>query len=207
MLCVLTLESQPHWSGSVKPISSSLCADESHLQLKIAKCDFPSWASFFIRSSVTCGLPSNRLKCHNKNKKLHVQRMQSTMRWNYAKVFFHSAFLAISFSNFPVFVCVSHLKFKIKFCLVAVVSKIVSLPSDSSSRAYLQRIRSNRWFLQPSQQLWKNKASKRNGWHCLWLAPLLLVGAAVLQNDCSVSLCVRVRACGHAHISLNCFLL
>lgn len=60
--------------------------------------------------------------------------------------FFRSAFLAIFFGNFPVFVRVSHLKFKIKFCLVAVVSKIVSLPSDSSSRAHLQRVRSNRWF-------------------------------------------------------------
>lgn len=58
--------------------------------------------------------------------------------------FFRSASLAIFFGNFPVFVRVSHLKFKIKFCLVAVVSKIVSLPSDSSSRAHLQRVHSNR---------------------------------------------------------------
>jgi len=42
LLSALTLESQPDWSGSVKLISSSLCADESHLQLKIAKCGFPS---------------------------------------------------------------------------------------------------------------------------------------------------------------------
>lgn len=56
LLCVLALESQPDWSGSVKLISSSLCADKSHLQLRIAKWDFPRWVGFFICSSVPCGL-------------------------------------------------------------------------------------------------------------------------------------------------------
>lgn len=42
LLSVLLLESQPGWSGRGKLISPSPCADKSHLQLKVAKCDFPS---------------------------------------------------------------------------------------------------------------------------------------------------------------------
>lgn len=138
LLCVLTLESQLWWSGSVKLISSSLCAEKPHLWLKMTKSDFPSRVSLFRCSNATCGLSWNHLKCCNKDKNVHVQMMQNTMHYNSANksFFFRSAFLLLSFSNVLVPMRVSLLKWKYywKCWLMAAVSKMVSLHSESSPR-------------------------------------------------------------------------
>lgn len=112
-------------------------------------------------------------------------------------------FLSFCFAFLVIFPFISavFLKMLLKVCWMAFVSQTVSLPPCSSSRAYLHRVPSVQCdFLLPGQQQWKAEASQRHGW---WGAPLLLVGAAVLQTGAQ-SVCVR--AWGHAHVSLNCFL-